>query len=113
MAVRAVKSVKQNYEPTAELLDLLEDFRSMVNDCIRIGIETGTTSLKGLSLKAYHQLTSYDVLSYYKLCAISKATGILKNYHKAVRKSPKVLRPHVRPILSKPLRWLGALGFVI
>ena len=54
MPVRAVKSVKQNYEPTAELLDLLEDFRLMVNDCIRIGVETGTTSLKGLSLKAYH-----------------------------------------------------------
>lgn len=97
--MRAVKAVKQNYEPTAELLNLLEDFRFMVNDCIRIGVETGTTSLKGLSLKAYHELSSYDVPSYYKLCAISKATGIIKNYHKAVRKNPKVMSPYARRLM--------------
>jgi hypothetical protein len=34
-----VKAVKQNYLPTEETLELLEDIRSMVNGCIRIGLK--------------------------------------------------------------------------
>ena len=45
----AVKSVKQNYTPSEQLLDLLNDFRLMVNDCIRIGLKENVTSLKSLS----------------------------------------------------------------
>jgi hypothetical protein len=37
--VRVIKSVKQNYQPTPEILTLLEDFRLMVNDCIRIALK--------------------------------------------------------------------------
>lgn len=75
-----VKSVKQNYNPSEKMLDLLNDFRLMVNDCIRIGLKENVTSLKSLSLKAYHQLSNYQVPSYYRLCAISAAAGMLKNY---------------------------------
>ncbi len=57
----------------------------MLNDCIRIGLAENITSVKSLSLKAYNQLKEYDAMSYYKLCAISKAAGILKNYRKAER----------------------------
>ena len=59
----------------------------MLNDCIRIGLAENVTSLKSLSLKAYRQLSGYDVASYYELCAISATTGILRNYRKAKRKN--------------------------
>jgi putative transposase len=47
-------------------------------------------------LKAYKQLSRYDVVSYYKLCAISAATGILRNHRKAKRKNPYVKTPYAR-----------------
>jgi putative transposase len=66
----------------------------MLNDCIRIRLAENVTSLKALSLKAYKQLSGYDVASYYKLCAISAATGILRNYRKAKRKGRDVKEPY-------------------
>jgi putative transposase len=92
----AVKAVQQNYTPNNELLGLLEQFRQMVNDSIRIGLAENVTSLKSLSLKAYRQLEQYDSMSYYKLCAISKAAGILKNHRKASRKGKPVKQPCAR-----------------
>ncbi len=92
----AVKAVKQNYTPNSQLLGLLEQFRQMVNDCIRVGLAENVSSLNSLSLKAYGELERYDAMSYYKLCAISKAAGILKNYRKAKRKCKRVKQPHAR-----------------
>jgi len=82
--------------PTDEVLALLEQFRLMTNDCIRIGLVEGVTSLKSLSQKAYKQLGGYKVLSYYKLCSISAATGILRNYRKALRKHQHPTVPYAR-----------------
>ena len=94
--MRAVKAVQQYYTPGPEILQMLEQFRQMLNECVRIGLSENVTSLKSLSTKAYHQLATYPVMSYYKLCAISKATGILRNYHKARRKNPKTKDPYAR-----------------
>ncbi len=94
----AVKAVQQSYTPNSQLLGLLEQFRQMLNDCVRIGLTENVTSLKSLSTKAYHQLATYDVMSYYKLCAISKATGILRNYRKARRKNPETKEPYARQL---------------
>jgi len=94
--VRVFKSVWQHYTPTPETAWLLEQFRQMLNDCIRIGLAENVTSLKSLSLKAYRQLSRYDLASYYELCAISAATGILRNYRKAKRKNPCVREPYAR-----------------
>jgi putative transposase len=91
-----VKSVWQHYTPTPEIRWLLEQFRQMLNDCIRIGLGENVTSLKSLSLKAYGQLSRYDVASYYKLCAISAATGIMHSYRKAKRKNAYVKEPYAR-----------------
>jgi putative transposase len=52
--------------------------------------------MKSISLKAYGQLTRYETPSYYKLCAISKAAGILRNYKKAFRKKGHAKYPHAR-----------------
>lgn len=90
----AVKAVQQNYTPNSQLLGLLEQFRQMVNNCIRVGLAENVTSLKSLSLKTYRQLEQYDSMSYYKLCAISKAAGILKNYRKAKRRGKPLKQPY-------------------
>src|SRR2546426_11255938 len=46
--LRVVKTVRQSYRPTEEILSLLEDFRCMVNDCVRIGLKENVTSMKSL-----------------------------------------------------------------
>src|SRR5256886_10126505 len=73
----AVKSVWQHYAPTLEVLEPLEVFRRMVNESIRIGLANDVSSLRRLSLLSYNQLAHYDSPSCYKLCAISRAAGIL------------------------------------
>jgi putative transposase len=94
--MRVVKVVQQYYTPGPEIHRMLEQFRQMMNDCVRIGLSENVSSLKSLSTKAYHQLATYDLMSYYKLCAISKATGILRNYRKAKGKNPKTRDPYAR-----------------
>lgn len=74
--------MKQRFKPDQRVLYLLGAFNRMTNDCIRIGLTEGNTSLKSLSLNCYPKLKTYEVPSAYKLCAISKAAGILKNYRK-------------------------------
>ena len=96
----AVKSVKQNYLPPADLLQLLETFRRMVNECLRIGLAYDAPSLKRLSLLSYKKLKEYDCPSYYKLCAISRAAGILASRKKSVRRGHATRNPYtVKPQL--------------
>jgi putative transposase len=75
---------------------MLDEFRQMLNDCVRVGVAENVTGLKSLSTKTYHQLATYDIMSYYKLCAISKATGILRNYRKTRRKNLGTREPYAR-----------------
>src|SRR3989441_9330536 len=58
----------------------------MVNLSITIGLETGRTSLKSLCLVSYHRLKIFETPSKYRLCAISRAAGILKNYRNLSKK---------------------------
>jgi len=82
--VQALKSIWQYYAPTQDVLGLLETFRRMVNDSIRVGLANDVTSLRRLSLLSYSQLAHYDSPSYYKLCAISRVAGILAARKKSV-----------------------------
>ena len=75
-------------------------FRRMVNESIRIGLVNDASSLRKLSLLSYNQLACYDSLSYYKLCAISRAAGILASRKKSLRRGfstrePYALRPYL------------------
>jgi len=97
--VLAIKAVKQNYVATPEILSLLEEFRKMVNDAIRIGLAENLTSLFGLTKKAYHQFARYHVPTCYRLTAISKAVGILKNHRKSLRKHPKARKPYASKLM--------------
>src|SRR5438876_10256730 len=82
----AVKSVWQYYVSSSDVLRLLEGFRRMVNDSLRIGLVNDVSSLRKLSLLSYNQLAHYDSPSYYKLCAISRAAGILAVRKKSIRR---------------------------
>src|SRR2546421_7067691 len=72
----------------------------MVNDSIRIGLLNDASSLRRLSLLSYNQLARYDSPSYYKLCAISRAAGILATRKKSIRRGYPSKTPYsVRPQL--------------
>src|SRR5208282_6584018 len=107
--MRAIKTVQQHYTPGPEILRMLDEFRQIMNACIQVGLTENVTSLKALSLKAYKQLAIYDALSYYKLCAISGATGILRNHRRTVRHGEK---PTTTPYVRR-LRLTTCYGFKI
>lgn len=97
--MRVVKAVKQKYQPSKEILCLLEQFRLMVNESTRIALEEGITSFKKLSCHAYSKLNRFDVPSAYRLTAMKKATGLLKNYRKKHKKNPKTKKPHATRLM--------------
>jgi len=66
----------------------------MVNDSLRIGLVNSVSSLKKLSLLSYNQLAHYDSPSYYKLCAISRAAGILAARKKSIRRGFTTRTPY-------------------
>jgi len=86
----------------------MESFRLMCNDAIRIGLAADASALKRLSKLTYGELGRYEVLSYYKLCAISKAAGILAAMKKSIRRG----FPTKTPYLSKPVL-VSCYGFKI
>src|SRR3989454_6784740 len=90
----AVKSVWQHYAPTRDVLGLLELFRRMVNESIRIGLANDVSSLRRLSLLSYSQLAQYDSPSCYKLCAISRAAGILAARKKSLKRGLPTRTPY-------------------
>src|SRR5438445_2780284 len=95
-----MKSVWQHYAPTRDVLGLLEVFRRMVNESIRIGLANNASSLRKLSLLSYNQLAQYDSPSCYKLCAISRAAGILASRKKSLKRGfPPTMPYAVRPEL--------------
>jgi putative transposase len=78
----------------------LELFRKMVNESIRIGLANNASPLRKLSLLSYNQLAQYDSPSCYKLCAISRAAGILSARKKSIRRGFRTRTPYaVRQLL--------------
>jgi putative transposase len=77
-------------------MPFMETFRQMVNDCIKIGLDNNSASMKKLSSLSYQQLVKYDIISYYKLCAISHAAGILANRKKSLQRGSKPRQPFAR-----------------
>src|SRR5436853_3749901 len=94
----AVKTVRQQYQTSADLLWLLDEFRRMVNVCIMIGIEQKVSSLRTLSSRAYSRL-SRDMLGYYRLGAIGAATVIIRNYRKAERRNARTKLPYAKRLV--------------
>ena len=63
-AVKAVKCVGIPYQPSEDVLRLLEAFRNMVNYCIHVGVEIGITSRFRLTREVYHKLMGYGYHSW-------------------------------------------------
>ncbi len=103
----AVKSVKQNYAASTTVLELLENFRRITNETVRIGLENNARSLKRLSKLAYHKLSKITP-AYYRLTAISRAVGILSARDKSLKRG-RVLRS---PYCLKPML-VSCYGFKI
>ncbi len=102
--MRAIKTVKQGYEPTQEILSLLEEFRAMVNYCIGVGLrfekeKLATPSMKKLCMLCYNELKGYGTYSSYRLTAISRAAGILSARRKSIKRGFVTTTPYA----SKPL----------
>src|SRR3989442_969582 len=66
----------------------------MVNESIRIGLANDVSSLRRLSLLSYNQLAHYDSPSCYKLCAISRAAGILAARKKSLKRGLPTRTPY-------------------
>jgi len=94
----AMKSIKQPFEPSAELVSMMATFRLMVNHCIRIGLENNATTMKKLSLLSYRTLSEYDIQSYYKLTAIAQAAGRLSQMKRSIKKGIRTKSPFVSVI---------------
>jgi putative transposase len=79
----------------------METFRQMVNDCIRIGLQSNVSTRIKLTKLCYHELDRYDVYSTYKLCAISHAAGILANRKTSIRRGFQPREPNAKkPLLN-------------
>jgi putative transposase len=74
----------------------METFRQMVNECVRIGLKHDVSSMKALCGLSYKRLANYDIISYYKLCAISHAAGILANRKKSIKRGLHPRLPYAR-----------------
>jgi putative transposase len=95
-----IKSVRQQYTPNPQQMQMMETFRQMVNHCVRIGLEHNKHTLKTLSPLAYCQLSEYQIQSKYKLTAISQACGRLSQMKRDIKngrtpKSPFVRKPYL------------------
>jgi putative transposase len=79
---------------------MMETFRQMVNDCIRLGLDNNISTMKKLCNLAYKELAIYDIISYYKPCAISHAAGILGNRKKSIKRGLQPRQPYAtRPLI--------------
>ena len=92
------KSTKQLYKPSLEILSLMQNFRQMVNDCIRIGLANDVSTMKKLCNFSYKNL-QYNVPSYHKLCANSKASGILAARKKSIRRGFHTKNPYLKKLI--------------
>ena len=88
-----VKSVKQSCHST-ELYELMKEFRFMVNEAIRTGIEKHITSKLRLRNELYPRFKNEFHTSYISM-AVFKAHALLKAYRKILKKNPNAKQPYV------------------
>jgi putative transposase len=77
--VKAVKSIVFGYVASQELSSLLEDFRLMCNDAIRIAINERPKSKFSLIELAYSRLKEYGLHTHYILSACEVAFSLYRN----------------------------------
>jgi putative transposase len=95
----ARKAVKQTYTPSEEVLHLIRVFREMTNTSLRIDLANDASTLKRLSQLSYHDLSGFRVPSYYKVCAISMAAGMLASRKKSIRRGHQTNPPSLKKLI--------------
>ncbi|MGA2875181.1 MAG: transposase [Nitrososphaerales archaeon] len=99
--MRVLESVIQPFVADEKLSSMMDTFRTMLNDCIRIGLAENTTSFMSLRYACYQKLKDYEIASAYKNNAISRANGILSSYRKLLKKGRKIKTPYCwKPVLT-------------
>ena len=80
---------------------MMETFRQMLNECIRIGLSENKTSFMSLRYACYPELRKFKIPSAYKNNAISRASTILANYRRLIRKGNRTRRPYcAKPMIT-------------
>jgi len=78
--LKATKAVRFSYTPTEDMLNLLETFRCMVNDALRIGFKKKPRSRFQLITMAYRDFKErYGLHTHYILSACECAFAMLRN----------------------------------
>jgi putative transposase len=72
--------------PNQDLYTMIEIFRQMVDDGIRIGLDSKLFNSKEIIPLSYHKLEHYQILSSYKLNAISQACGRLSQMRQSIKR---------------------------
>jgi putative transposase len=89
----AVKSIKQPHRCT-EIGKLMKEFRFMVNEAVRIGIQRNITSKLRLRNELYPRFKNGFYTSYISM-AVFKAHALLKSYRRTLKKNPCAKQPYV------------------
>ncbi len=92
-SLKTIKCLKQKYRFTDK--KLFDDFRWMVNEAIRVGIETKITSKFALRNLLYTRFKN-DYNTYFISMAVFKAHAILKNYRRRIRNNIPTKKPYVK-----------------
>ncbi len=100
--VRAVRAVRFRYACSEELNSLLDDFRLMCNDAIKIALQEKPKNRFALIRLAYPRLKEYGLHTHYILSACEVAFSIYRNKE---RRS----RPYVRRAFLK----LGSPAYIL
>jgi len=99
--VQVLESVSHLFVADERLSSTMETFRKMLNDCIRIGLAENKTSFMSLRYACYPKLKDYETPAAYKNNAISRASGILSNYRKLLKKRKHIRKPYCwKPVLT-------------
>lgn len=93
MSLQITKCVKQKYE----FIDshLFDDFHWMVNEAIRIGLESKLTSKLSLRDLVYDSFKNSYNTSFINM-AVFKAHALLKNYQRILKKKGYCKKPYVK-----------------
>ena len=87
MQIKAYKSVKFRYKPSASTVELLQTFRDMVNDAIRICLSEKISGRLQLRNRIYKEFQKrYNVLTAYPYSVAEVACSIAKKHRKWDRK---------------------------
>lgn len=78
--MQAVKGIQFHHDNSKQVIPILETFRHMVNEAIRIGKEYNIRSRNKLITVCYDEFKKYQLHTHYTLSACEVACARLKQY---------------------------------